>query len=98
MSFLLLPDSESRQVKMEDPAINGHASVSSSAEVTPGKVTHCQEEEELLDCTNKPHVTADDKTSVASAEATNSCLPADELFQEDMWDQDYYYDEQDSFS
>jgi hypothetical protein len=83
---------------MEDSAINGHAADSSSAFVTSGKVTHCQEEEELLDCTNQPHVTADDKTSVVPAEATNFCLPADELFQEDMWDQDYYYDDQDSFS
>jgi hypothetical protein len=85
-------------MKMEDAVINNHASVPSSAKVTPGKVTHCQEEEELVDCTNQPHVTTDDKTNVASAEATNCYLPALELFEEDMWDPDYYYDKQDSFS
>jgi hypothetical protein len=91
-------DLESKQVKMEESAINGYVSVPSSVKVTPGKVTHTQEEEELVDCTSRPHVTADDIIGVASAEPTNCCLPVDELFEEDMWDQDYCCDEQDSFS
>jgi hypothetical protein len=93
----MLPASETKQVKMEGSAINGHGSVSSSAKVALVKAVHSQKEEQLIHCTNQLHVSMDDAASTPSAEATSSCLPADELFEEDMWDPEYY-DEQDSIS
>jgi hypothetical protein len=59
-----------------------------------GKVTHSGVEEGLVECTYQPHLTADD---TASAEATDSYLPAGEPFEEEMSDPDCY-EEQDSFS
>jgi hypothetical protein len=90
--FCLLPASETKQVKMEGSAINGHGSVPSSAKVALVKLMHPQKKEQLVHCANQLHVTTDD-----AAEVTNSYLPADELFVEDVWDPEYY-DEQDSFS
>jgi hypothetical protein len=95
--FCLLPASETKQMKVEGSGINGHGSVSSSAKVALVKVMHPQKEDQLVHCTNQLHVTMDDAAGVPSAEATDSCLPADELFEEDLWDPEYY-DEQDSFS
>lgn len=82
---------------MEYSAISGHGSVSSSAKVSLAKMMHHQEEEQLVHCAQQLHATMDDSASAASAEATDSYLPADELFEEDVWDPEYY-DEQDSFS
>lgn len=82
---------------MEGSAINGHGSVCSSAKVALVKVMHPQKEEQLVHSTNQLHLAMDDAASAASAEATDSYLPADELFEEDLWDPEYY-DEQDSFS
>lgn len=92
-----MPASETKQVKMEGSAINGRGSVSSSAKVALVKGMHPQKEEQSVHCTNQLHVTMDDAASATSPEATNSYLPADELFEEDLWDPEYY-DEQDSFS
>lgn len=47
-----------------------------------------------MDCTNRPHLTADD---TAPAETADCYLPASEPFQEEMSDPDCY-EEQDSFS
>jgi hypothetical protein len=91
--FCMLPASETKQVKMEGSAINEHGSVSSSAKVALVKAMHSQKEEQLVHCMNELHVSMDD----AAAEATNSYLPADELFEEDTWDPEYY-EEQDSIS
>ncbi|PSN52338.1 hypothetical protein C0J52_11417 [Blattella germanica] len=74
-----------------------HASVPSS-KMLPGKETHSLEEEELVDCTNQAQAGAEDKSGLAGIEAGSTYVPADELFEEDSWDPDYYYDEQDSFS
>ncbi|XP_069682889.1 PAS domain-containing serine/threonine-protein kinase isoform X2 [Periplaneta americana] len=87
-----------KQVKIEGSAVTEHASVPSPAKVIPGKVTHSQEEEELVDCTNQLQIIGDDKANVSSIEPGNSYSSAAELFEEDTWDPDYYYDEQDSFS
>lgn len=92
-----MPASETKQVKMEYSAISRHGSVSSSAKVALAKMMHHQEEEQLVHCTNQLHSPMDGAASAASTEATNSYLPADELFEEDVWDPEYY-DEQDSFS
>jgi hypothetical protein len=92
-----LPASETKQVKTEGSVTKGHGSVSLSAKVTLGKVMHPQKEEQLVHCTDQLHVTMDDAAGASSAEATDSYLPADELFEEDLWDPEYY-DEQDSFS
>jgi hypothetical protein len=95
--FCMLPASERKQVKMEASAINEHGSVSSSAKVALVKATHSQKEEQPVRCTNELHVSMEDAANTPTAEATNSYLPADELFEEDMWDPEYY-EEQDSFS
>lgn len=93
MSVILLPASETKLVKIHS-SVSGRASVPLSTKLLLGKVIHSQLGEGLVDCTNRPHLTADD---TSQAEVADSYLPAGEPFEEEMSDPDCY-EEQDSFS
>lgn len=93
MSVILLPASETKLVKIHS-SVSGRASVPLSTKLLLGKVIQSQLGEGLVDCTSRPHLTADD---TAQGEVADSYLPAGEPFEEEMSDPDCY-EEQDSFS